>query len=44
MEVLVLFLGHLAVGSLASMNMGTLEALTIRSLVVWRPLSPCLIL
>lgn len=44
MEILVVLLGHLALGSLACMNMGPLEALTMRSLVVWGPLSPCVVL
>lgn len=43
-EILVLVLEHLTVASWASMNMGTLEGLTVRSLVVCRPLGPYLAL
>lgn len=44
MEILVLFLEHLAMRSLAFMNMGSLEALTVMSMVVLGLLGPCLAL
>lgn len=44
MWILFLFLEHMAVGSLACVHMGPLEAVTVRSLVARKPLGPCVVL